>query len=378
VPRNSTTSFEVSGIYAGRYLVRVRAINAAEISSGWAYSEEKTLTGKVGEPPPPLALTTASLTAGIEIRWEFPEGAEDTQRTELQYSPDQDGKGALPLTDLAYPGKKYQQMGLKIATQFWYRARLIDRLGNASPWTGWVKGMSSENVDDYYQQLDDAIKDTDTYEELTGGIKEVSDSAQAAKDAAQAAQVTADGAVATNKQQQQQLNDQLADIQQNAKDITDAANAGAANAGAIAQEILDRQAGDLATANKAASDVADAIAKAETDDAEVAAQAAANLLATKTKSKRRSARPTPRCRTASTAWRSKWHPSRQALASSSTASRSGISRRMPKAGRRMTATSTSFRWISDGWIYRLARRQPCVRQTRWQLTGRATSTLGFA
>ncbi|WP_140405257.1 hypothetical protein, partial [Klebsiella pneumoniae] len=85
VPRNSTTSFEVSGIYAGRYLVRVRAINAAEISSGWAYSEEKTLTGKVGEPLPPLALTTASLTAGIEIRWEFPEGAEDTQRTELQY-----------------------------------------------------------------------------------------------------------------------------------------------------------------------------------------------------------------------------------------------------------------------------------------------------
>ncbi|WP_259655205.1 carbohydrate binding domain-containing protein [Klebsiella pneumoniae] len=281
VPRSSTTSFEVSGIYAGRYLVRVRAINAAEISSGWAYSEEKTLTGKVGEPLPPLALTTASLTAGIEIRWEFPEGAEDTQRTELQYSPDQDGKGALPLTDLAYPGKKYQQMGLKIATQFWYRARLIDRLGNASPWTGWVHGMSSDNVDDYYQQLDDAIKDTDTYEELTGGIKEVSDSAQAAKDAAQAAQVTADGAVATNKQQQQQLNDQLADIQQNAKDITDAANTGAANAGAIAQEILDRKAGDIATANKAASDVADAIAKAETDDAAVAAQAAANLLTAK-------------------------------------------------------------------------------------------------
>lgn len=281
VPRNSTTSFEVSGIYAGRYLVRVRAINAAEISSGWAYSEEKTLTGKVGEPLPPLALTTASLTAGIEIRWEFPEWAEDTQRTELQYSPDQDGKGALPLTDLAYPGKKYQQMGLKIATQFWYRARLIDRLGNASPWTGWVHGMSSDNVDDYYQQLDDAIKDTDTYEELTGGIKEVSDSAQAAKDAAQAAQVTADGAVATNKQQQQQLNDQLADIRQNAKDITDAANAGAANAGAIAQEILDRKAGDIATANKAASDVADAIRKAETGDAEVAAQAAANLLTAK-------------------------------------------------------------------------------------------------
>ena len=211
--------------------------------------------------------------------------------------------------------------------------------------------MSSDNVDDYYQQLDDAIKDTDTYEELTGGIKEVSDSAQAAKDAAQAALVTADGAVATNKQQQQQLNDQLADIQQNAKDITDAANAGAANAGAIAQEILDRQAGDLATANKAASDVADAIAKAETDDAEVAAQAAANLLATKRKSKRRSARPTPRCKTASTVWRSKWHPSRQALASSSTASRSGISEKDAEGWASDDSNINILPVDSDGWIY---------------------------
>ncbi|WP_162871168.1 host specificity protein J, partial [Klebsiella pneumoniae] len=172
VPRSSTTSFEVSGIYAGRYLVRVRAINAAEISSGWAYSEEKTLTGKVGEPLPPLALTTVSLTAGIEIRWEFPAGAEDTQRTELQYSPDQSGNGAMPLTDLAYPGKQYQQMGLQIATQFWYCARLVDRLGNASPWTSWVHGMSSDNVSDYYQQLDDALKGSDTYEELNKGIQD--------------------------------------------------------------------------------------------------------------------------------------------------------------------------------------------------------------
>ncbi|WP_409515810.1 host specificity protein J, partial [Atlantibacter sp.] len=57
VPRSSTTSFEVPGIYAGRYLVRVRAINAAEISSGWGYSSEKSLTGKVGNPPKPINFT---------------------------------------------------------------------------------------------------------------------------------------------------------------------------------------------------------------------------------------------------------------------------------------------------------------------------------
>ena len=46
VARSSTTSFEVPGIYAGRYVVRVRAINAAEISSDWGYSDEVNADGK--------------------------------------------------------------------------------------------------------------------------------------------------------------------------------------------------------------------------------------------------------------------------------------------------------------------------------------------
>ena len=172
VPRSSTTSFEVSGIYAGRYLVRVRAINAAEISSGWAYSEEKTLTGKVGEPLAPLALATRSLVHGVQVSWEFPTGSGDTLRTELQYSKNQDGSAPMPLSDVAYPGKNYQQMGLSMGAEFWYRARLVDRLGNESPWTGWVQGMASDNFDDYYENLTDAIKDTDAWEETQRTISE--------------------------------------------------------------------------------------------------------------------------------------------------------------------------------------------------------------
>ncbi|HCM7224816.1 TPA: carbohydrate binding domain-containing protein [Klebsiella aerogenes] len=274
VPRSSTTSFEVSGIYAGRYLVRVRAINAAEISSGWAYSEEKTLTGKVGEPLPPLALTTVSLTAGIEIRWEFPAGAEDSQRTELQYSPDQSGNGAMPLTDLAYPGKQYQQMGLQIATQFWYRARLVDRLGNASPWTDWVHGMSSDNVSDYYQQLDDALKGSDTYEELNKGIQDNSAAADAAQQAADVAQGTADQAAKDVAAQGAIVTQQGKDLAANIAKTNDTTNK-------LAQEVKDRAAADAANAQKAASDTAAAVAKAETDDAAVAKQAADNLLSAK-------------------------------------------------------------------------------------------------
>ena len=172
VPRSSTTSFEVSGIYAGRYLVRVRAINAVEISSGWAYSEEKTLTGKVGEPLAPLALATRSLVHGVQVSWEFPTGSGDTLRTELQYSKNQDGSAPMLLSDVAYPGKNYQQMGLSMGAEFWYRARLVDRLGNESPWTGWVQGMASDNFDDYYENLTDAIKDTAAWEETQRTISE--------------------------------------------------------------------------------------------------------------------------------------------------------------------------------------------------------------
>lgn len=172
VPRSSTTSFEVSGIYAGRYLVRVRAINAAEVSSGWAYSEEKTLTGKIGLPSAPLALTTTSLLHGVQLNWAFPEGSGDTQKTELQYSPNPNGNGAMALSDVAYPGKTYQQMGLQIAAIFWYRARIVDRIGNESPWTAWVQGMASDDIGDYYDKLTDAIKDTEAWQEAQRDIEE--------------------------------------------------------------------------------------------------------------------------------------------------------------------------------------------------------------
>lgn len=117
--------------------VRVRAINAAEISSGWAYSEEKTLTGKVGEPLAPLALATRSLVHGVGLAGSSrPAPGIRCARNCSTAKPD--GSAPMPLSDVAYPGKSYQQMGLSMGAEFWYRARLVDRLGNESPWTGWV------------------------------------------------------------------------------------------------------------------------------------------------------------------------------------------------------------------------------------------------
>ncbi|MEP9037694.1 phage tail protein [Enterobacter hormaechei] len=167
VPRNSTTSFDVPGIYAGRYLVRVRAINAAEISSGWGYSEEKTLTGKVGNPPKPVGfIASENVVFGIELNWGFPANTDDTLKTEIQYSLTGTEDDAMLLADVPYPQRKYQQMGLKAGQIFWYRAQLVDRSGNESGYTEWVRGQASIDVCDITDAILEDMKGSDTFKDL--------------------------------------------------------------------------------------------------------------------------------------------------------------------------------------------------------------------
>ncbi|EFH8831678.1 host specificity protein [Escherichia coli] len=167
VPRTSTTSFDVPGIYAGRYLVRVRAINAAEISSGWGYSEEKTLTGKVGNPPKPVGfIASDNVVFGIELSWGFPANTDDTLKTEIQYSLTGTEDDAMLLADVPYPQRKYQQMGLKAGQIFWYRAQLVDRSGNESGYTEWVRGQASIDVSDITDVILEDMKGSDTFKDL--------------------------------------------------------------------------------------------------------------------------------------------------------------------------------------------------------------------
>lgn len=167
VPRSSTTSFDVPGIYAGRYLVRVRAINAAEISSGWGYSEEKTLTGKDGNPPKPVGfIASENVVFGIELNWGFPANTDDTLKTEIQYSLIGTEDDAMLLADVPYPQRKYQQMGLKAGQIFWYRAQLVDRTGNESGYTGWVRGQASIDVSDITDVILEDIKGSETFKDL--------------------------------------------------------------------------------------------------------------------------------------------------------------------------------------------------------------------
>ncbi|MFB4573659.1 host specificity protein J [Enterobacter hormaechei subsp. hoffmannii] len=206
VPETGLRNIEVPGIFEGDYLVRVRAINSGGASSLWATSALTHLTGRTGEVPKPVGLTaTEDVVFGINITWGFPADTADTLSTELQYSASVDGANPMLLASVPYPQKLYQQMGLKAGQEFWYRARLVDRIGNQSDWTDWVRGQASIDVSDITDAILEDMKGSDTFKDL---IENAVDSNE--KIAGMANDI---------KQANDELEQQAKDIAKNAQDI---------------------------------------------------------------------------------------------------------------------------------------------------------------
>ncbi|HGA2742347.1 TPA: host specificity protein J [Enterobacter roggenkampii] len=170
VPETGLRNIEVPGIFEGDYLVRVRAINSGGASSLWATSALTHLTGRTGEVPKPIGLRTTAINWGIQVDWSFPVDTGDTLQTELQYSVNGNGDNPLLLAGVPYPQHTYTQLGLKAGVEFWYRARLVDRIGNQSDWTDWVRGMSNDNADDYLGDIADDFLTSADGDRLTSDI----------------------------------------------------------------------------------------------------------------------------------------------------------------------------------------------------------------
>lgn len=188
VARTGNTRFKVDGIYAGRYQVRVRAINSLDIASMWATSAETFLTGKIGRPPVPLNFRTTPINWGIRLDWGMPAGAADTSYTEIHYAKAKDGTDALLLSDVPYPQTSYQQMGLRIGQEFWFRARFVDRIGNQGDWTEWTRGESSIDVEDLANAVLDEIKQTELFKDM------IESAVEGSKSVAELAKVISDNA----------------------------------------------------------------------------------------------------------------------------------------------------------------------------------------
>lgn len=150
-PQTASTEMDVEGIYAGNYHVRVRSVSSTGSTSAWSEIVSVALTGKIGEPDKPINLTASeSEVFGIRVKWGMPDGSGDTAYIELQQAPDGVGKPledqASLLTLVPYPQHEYWHSILPAGFINWYRVRSVDRIGNVSAWTDFVKGMSSTDT----------------------------------------------------------------------------------------------------------------------------------------------------------------------------------------------------------------------------------------
>ena len=171
--RTGSTSVDVTGIYSGAYLARVRSVSAFEISSIWKSSNLTDLEGKVGLPPAVAFLTTTSELFGISIKWGFPPGTEDTQRTEVWYGPANDLGASTKLADLAYPQADYRMQSLLAGATLFFWARLVDRTGNVGPFYpigNGVMGQASSDAGPILEQIKGKVDESAISKELNDRI----------------------------------------------------------------------------------------------------------------------------------------------------------------------------------------------------------------
>ena len=176
--RTGSVNVEVPGVYAGAYMARVVAVNPMNVPSLPAFSVLTDMQGKTTPPPAVTFLRATSQIMGIGLEWGFPEGALDTQRTELWYSATSDRSTAKKLGDFAFPQHLYTMDGLHAGASFFFWARLVDRSGNVGPWYpagAGVNGQSSSDATAILDYLKGEIGKEELTKELQSEIKGATD-----------------------------------------------------------------------------------------------------------------------------------------------------------------------------------------------------------
>ncbi|MGO4011630.1 phage tail protein [Pseudomonas sp. ITP1] len=174
--RTGMTNADVVGIYAGAYVARVRAVSAFDITSPWRNSILTSLSGKQGLPPALAFLTATPLLFGIYLKWGFPAGAEDSQRTEIWYGPTTDLEAATKLTDLAYPQSDFSMLGLRAGVTFYFWGRIVDKIGNIGPWYPiglGVQGQSSSDAAAILEMIAGEIGRTELGQDILDEIDKI-------------------------------------------------------------------------------------------------------------------------------------------------------------------------------------------------------------
>lgn len=175
VPRTAGLLVDIPDIYAGEYIARVRAVNALEVPSLWAYSDPTALSGIIGAPPTVTSLTAFGEVMAIKLSWGYPAGPSIVDKIEIRASLTNDFGDSSLITTLAYPTTTYTMFGLAYSAKFWFWVRLIDKNGTPGDWYpselgAGVVGEPNKNPADLISYLEGQIAKSHLAQELATQI----------------------------------------------------------------------------------------------------------------------------------------------------------------------------------------------------------------
>ncbi|MFX7723358.1 phage tail protein [Acinetobacter baumannii] len=191
LPQTTSLSIEVEDVYAGAYTARVVAYNLFGARSYPKYSTSTDVKGKVGKPTNVLSLTTTPLLFGMKLDWVYPAGNSDLSHVVIEVSDRADGSNPRLLGNVSYPTNTLTIQGLQGGLDQWYRTKTVDKSGNESDWSTFVKGTTGNDPDLVLDLISGQIKESDLAQELQGKIENSANVAEAAQTAATDAQTAA-------------------------------------------------------------------------------------------------------------------------------------------------------------------------------------------
>ncbi|MFX5004999.1 phage tail protein [Acinetobacter baumannii] len=293
LPHTTSLSVEVEDVYAGAYTARVVAYNLFGARSYPKYSTSTDVKGKVGKPTNVLSLTTTPLLFGMKLDWVYPAGNSDLSHVVIEVSDKVDGSNPRLLGNVSYPTNTLTIQGLQGGLDQWYRTKTVDKSGNESDWSNFVKGTTGNDPDQVLDLISGQIGESALATELQGKIENSVNVSEAAKIVAENAQTAAtnartaatDAKTAASEAQTaaSSAQTQASSAQQSASE----ASATAANAKNAADQAVTAANQAKTTADNAATTAATAnstASKAQTtaNDAAAAASKVASDLTTST------------------------------------------------------------------------------------------------